>query len=92
MKIAPVALIAVLLGGQLNANLIPLWETRSVSASGVAGAQGESYSYSQNSSGAFGGFSGNVAGSADWTDAGGSRQSGSYQADSAAIQTWSITA
>jgi hypothetical protein len=51
--------------------------------------------YSQSSSGAFGAFGGNVGGSADWTDLAPSQEwygrTGSYHADSSAIQYSTIT-
>jgi hypothetical protein len=90
MRIAPVALIAVLLGGQLHADLIPLSETRSVSVSGVAG--GRSYSSSQSSSDAFGDFTASVSGSADWTNPSAPPNTGWFHADSRAVQTSTISA
>ena len=98
MKIIVVALTGTFLAGSTQANLILLSESRSVSASGVAGGAGiggQSYSQAQSSSPGFGGANLQVSGSADWIDTTPVESwyglLGTYHADSRASQASSIT-
>jgi hypothetical protein len=97
MKTKSSVLIACLFAGSVCANMIPLTEFRSVAVSGVAGGETGTQSYfeEQAPSASFAHFTGNVSGSADWQDPLPTSfygLQGSYQVDSRASQTSSITA